>query len=229
MFFATFYADCPHEILPVTEGHRLCLVYNLIHRGSGLPPASVDNTNTVHTICSAIREWYDNEGYRSKFAYLLEHKYTPAGLSFNGLKNRDRVVAQLMLQVQQELQIGVFLGIVTKEESGDYDEVYDSSLRLEDCVGPDDRKLADMSEDIDRSEILQEDPFDDAEPDHESVEEATGNEGATVSRQYHAAALVFELPRDLPDEKPTGKVTAEKPKRKRGAATRGEGPRKQRK
>jgi predicted 2-oxoglutarate/Fe(II)-dependent dioxygenase YbiX len=30
--FAPFYADCVHEVLPVTEGHRLALVYNLLRR-----------------------------------------------------------------------------------------------------------------------------------------------------------------------------------------------------
>ena len=33
--FAAFYADCVHEVLPVTEGCRLILVYNLVRRGQG--------------------------------------------------------------------------------------------------------------------------------------------------------------------------------------------------
>ena len=28
--FAAFYADCEHEVRPITEGNRICLVYNLI-------------------------------------------------------------------------------------------------------------------------------------------------------------------------------------------------------
>ena len=31
--FAAVYADCEHEILPVTEGHRACLVYNSSRTG----------------------------------------------------------------------------------------------------------------------------------------------------------------------------------------------------
>ncbi len=27
---AAFYADCEHGILPVTEGHRACLIFNLV-------------------------------------------------------------------------------------------------------------------------------------------------------------------------------------------------------
>jgi len=31
-YFAAFYADCQHEIKPVTKGYRLCLIYNLLYR-----------------------------------------------------------------------------------------------------------------------------------------------------------------------------------------------------
>jgi hypothetical protein len=36
LMFAAFYADCEHEILPIIEGYRICLVYNLI-QGSTTP------------------------------------------------------------------------------------------------------------------------------------------------------------------------------------------------
>lgn len=32
--YAAFYADCEHEVLPVRQGNRVCLVYNLIHNRS---------------------------------------------------------------------------------------------------------------------------------------------------------------------------------------------------
>ena len=39
--YAAFYADCVHEIRPVTEGHRIALVYNLIAgAGSGASPSA---------------------------------------------------------------------------------------------------------------------------------------------------------------------------------------------
>ena len=37
--FAAFYADCVHEVLPVTKGCRLILVYNLVRRGRGGRPS----------------------------------------------------------------------------------------------------------------------------------------------------------------------------------------------
>ena len=38
--YISFYATCEHELLPVTKGHRLALVYNLC-RDDGLPKPSV--------------------------------------------------------------------------------------------------------------------------------------------------------------------------------------------
>jgi predicted 2-oxoglutarate/Fe(II)-dependent dioxygenase YbiX len=40
--FAAFYADCVHEVLPVTGGYRLVLVYNLLRPGSRTLPAVPD-------------------------------------------------------------------------------------------------------------------------------------------------------------------------------------------
>src|SRR5215510_8389187 len=36
--FAAFYADCVHEVLPITSGYRLALVYNLRRQGRGQLP-----------------------------------------------------------------------------------------------------------------------------------------------------------------------------------------------
>lgn len=36
--FAAFYADCPHEVLPVTSGCRLTLVCNLLRKEKGPAP-----------------------------------------------------------------------------------------------------------------------------------------------------------------------------------------------
>ena len=36
--FAAFYADCVHEVLPITEGSRLTLIYNLVRPDGGNRP-----------------------------------------------------------------------------------------------------------------------------------------------------------------------------------------------
>jgi hypothetical protein len=35
MAFAAFYADCVHEVLPVTAGCRATLIYNLVRQAKG--------------------------------------------------------------------------------------------------------------------------------------------------------------------------------------------------
>ncbi|PSC70164.1 type IIB DNA topoisomerase [Micractinium conductrix] len=54
--FAAFYADCQHEVLPVTSGHRLCLVYNLVFAGQGPPPPQLPQ-GLAHRLAELVREW----------------------------------------------------------------------------------------------------------------------------------------------------------------------------
>ena len=54
--YAAFFADCQHELHAVTKGYRLCLVYNLIHSGSGHCPAPVSNTQLVRHTADALKD-----------------------------------------------------------------------------------------------------------------------------------------------------------------------------
>ncbi len=49
------YADCIHEVKPVTQGYHLCLVYNLMYKGLGVCPAPVDHQQQVKEIVSAMK------------------------------------------------------------------------------------------------------------------------------------------------------------------------------
>ena len=55
--FAAFYADCPHEVLPVTSGCRLTLVYNLLRREKGPAPEPPDYQVAQHDALALLREW----------------------------------------------------------------------------------------------------------------------------------------------------------------------------
>lgn len=203
--FAAFYADCLHELLPVTKGYRLCLIYNLVYRGQGLMPApATDTEKIVARLLDAIRAWEaDQKGGPRKLAYALEHRYTPAGLSFRGLKSGDRAVVQIMRQVCQKTQLNLHLAIVTRtetggalgDETGDYYdmEVDERETTIDSWVSIDDDDSSTLpSMTIDEEhEMIPSQPFKGREPDDESVEEATGNEGATMERQYHVTVLVF--------------------------------------
>ena len=41
--YVAFYADCQHEITPVTAGYRICLVYNLAIAGKKRQPSAAAN------------------------------------------------------------------------------------------------------------------------------------------------------------------------------------------
>jgi len=54
--FAAFYADCVHEVLPVTSGCRATLVFNLVRGGKGAalePPNYAAETEKVATLLAA--------------------------------------------------------------------------------------------------------------------------------------------------------------------------------
>jgi hypothetical protein len=119
--FAAFYADCEHEVRPVVSGNRVCVIYNLIldsrkRDGAPRPP---DDRAHVRKAAEALRQWTArSDDAPKKVAYLLEHKYTPSGLSFSGLKGRDAAIAGVLLEASKASECAFHLGIVHIEESG---------------------------------------------------------------------------------------------------------------
>ena len=71
--------------------------------------------------------------------------------------------------------------------------VIDSSVTLGNWVGLNDehKEFGNMDVDVEDEVLQEDDPFDSVEPDNVEVEECSGNEGATMQRWYHLAALVF--------------------------------------
>ena len=55
--YAAFYADCQHEIKPVTKGCRLCLIYNLMYKWTNPSSAPADYQEIVSTIVSSMTKW----------------------------------------------------------------------------------------------------------------------------------------------------------------------------
>ena len=128
--FAAFYADCEHEVKPVTDGNRVCLVYNLIQRQAGpkegapltAPLYDSETTDAANLLVEAFAE----SGAPAKLAWLLEHQYSPAELSFTTLKNADAALVKVFRQAAERAGCAVHLGIVHIEESGPAQPAYDS-------------------------------------------------------------------------------------------------------
>jgi hypothetical protein len=221
--FAAFYADCEHEVRPITEGNRVCLVYNLIQKPSkqrGRQPLSAPDYETETSAARAmVLEAMTAPDAPAKLAWLLEHHYSPAGLSFAGLKNADAALAGVLSQAAREAGCDVHLAMVHIEESGSaelgYDsyrssrgrwsreshdtdsesyeviEVSESSQAVDEWVDSQDQRVAIGRIPLAGGELLPQGSLDDEEPDEQRVSEATGNEGASFERSYHRAALVL--------------------------------------
>lgn len=56
MQFAAFYADCQHEITPVTSGYRVCLVYNLAIAKSKQQPTAPVSGGAIDLVAEALTE-----------------------------------------------------------------------------------------------------------------------------------------------------------------------------
>ncbi len=128
--FVAFYADCEHEVRPVTEGQRVCLVYNLIQLPGGKaqePLSAPLYSSEISAADKMLKEAFAMSAAPAKLAWLLEHQYSPAGLSFAGLKGEDAALAKVLRAAAERAGCAVHLGIVHIEETGPAEPDYDSS------------------------------------------------------------------------------------------------------
>ncbi|MBO0755168.1 MAG: 2OG-Fe(II) oxygenase [Bradyrhizobiaceae bacterium] len=218
--FAAFYADCVHEVLPITDGCRATLVYNLIRKGKGgalMPP---DYQAETAQATALLQKWGNSktgpdDGVPEKVVYPLEHAYSPSELDFANLKGVDAAVGALLTSAAHQAGCDLHLALVSIEESGlaQYNGSY--RRRYRGYNDDDDNDEFEVVEVSDRSELLTEwrradgetltlgeipieegevsppGALEDIEPDEEHFHEATGNEGASFERTYRHAALVL--------------------------------------
>lgn len=131
--FAAFYADCVHEVLPVTSGCRATLVFNLVRKAKGKPPQPPSYEAEAKTVTRLLRAWVEekvsigDDATRTDSAELaspekliipLEHAYTPAELAFEKLKGGDSAVARLLVSAAPQAGCDLHLALLTVWESG---------------------------------------------------------------------------------------------------------------
>ena len=210
--FAAFYADCVHEVRPVTTGVRVCLIYNLRFVDRSRPPKAPDYRAVEQRTADALRSWAAAEDEPDKLILPLEHAYTPAGLSFGALKGADAGIASVLTKATAEADCDLHLALVSIEESGSAEhtayygrgrgrrdednetfeavEVFDRALILSEWRRPDAGEAGFGHFPFSEDELCPPDAFDDLAPDEQHFHEATGNEGASFERTYRRAGLV---------------------------------------
>jgi predicted 2-oxoglutarate/Fe(II)-dependent dioxygenase YbiX len=135
------YADCEHELKPMTKGHRVVLAYNIIAT-QGCPMNMMVNNSDISKLIpleAFMQKWKAAAMKEAKIdgkslfrCIPLEHQYTKQNLSFMGLKGKDSKLANLLLKCS-DLQ--VFLILQCKHETGmGYDEYCRDNENEDWCV-----------------------------------------------------------------------------------------------
>jgi hypothetical protein len=209
MTFAAFYADCVHEVLPITAGCRATLIYNVVRQGKGGTLKAPSYERETARATAPLQDWVKSKASPAaetpeKVIYPLEHAYTPAELDFARLKGADAAAAALLKSAAPQATCDLHLALVSIGESGAaehtgyYDddefevvEVFDRWECLTEWRLPDGGSAGLGEIPIEDGEVAPPDALEDMEPDEEHFREATGNEGASFERTYRRAALVL--------------------------------------
>lgn len=212
--YAAFYADCIHLTKPVEQGHRVSLVYNVVMkpRFRSALPGPPDFSGQTGEISEILAEWAATWQGPRKLVWLLEHEYSQAGLSHATLKGLDEAVEQTLAQAAERSGCVLHSATLSINEAGtpdvddideygreiDYtgrlcsiEEIYDCSYTLESWAGHDLTGSELPGIPLLDEEVLPFGSLDDAEPDEQTLFEASGNEGVSLERSYRLAALVI--------------------------------------
>lgn len=210
--FAAFYADCPHEVLPVTEGHRLALTWNLIRDDAGADAAAPDHAAETAALARRLAAWPNDAP--PKIAIPLEHAYTPAELGLSRLKGLDRARAEALTAAARSAHVVVGAALLTATETGwaEYADrprwrrqrYEDEDAAMFEIAGAEGVSLELSAWDggaagpivpdgfpLAAEEIAAEDFLASIDEGAVAFHEATGNEGVTYERTYARAALIF--------------------------------------
>ncbi len=194
--------------MPITEGYRLTLVYNLLREGGETLPEPPDYASQQARATALLRGWSEAAGTSvggpDKLVYPLEHAYTQAELGFETLKGADAAMAAVVNAACEAASCDCHLALLTVEESGwaeytgrwgdeEYEigEVTDSSEILHHWRHPDGSRPSMGTLPFRADEVCPPDALADLDDSEPEFEEATGNEGVSFERFYQRAALVL--------------------------------------
>lgn len=210
-----FYADCRHEVLPVQEGWRVALTFDLVLPAEAARPAVPAALQTA--LEQALRQQFALDSDTPSMApwvLLLDHEYTEHGLRWPLLKGDDRWRVAALRAAAEALGLRLHLALAELHQTwsaepaprsyrGRHDnagdpqpgELIDESLSLDfwvnehDQVGP----RSSLSVKLDDTASFTETGS--AHLVDEQYEGYMGNYGETLDYWYRRAALVVQSPR----------------------------------
>ena len=209
-----FYADCRHEVLPVQEGWRVALTFDLVLPAEAARPAVPAVLQTA--LEQALRQQFalDSDApSMDPWVLLLDHEYTEHGLRWPLLKGDDRWRVAALRAAAEALGLRLHLALAElhqtwsaepaprsyrsrHDDAGDPQpgELIDESLSLDfwvdehDQVGP----RSSLSVRLDDTTSFTETGS--AHLVDEQYEGYMGNYGDTLDYWYRRAALVIQSP-----------------------------------
>lgn len=203
-----FYADCRHEVLPIAEGWRIVLTFDLVLPAEPLPvPADAD----PRLLAALKAQFFPAEGPRARpWMLLLEHEYSERGLRWPLLKGEDRERAAALRAAAQALGLVVHLALAEIHQQWSAVETYnrgrhgpgtpipedllDEDMVLDFWVDADDRAAKGSPLRVSSADAQAFSDTDESFLVNQEYEGYMGNYGQTLDYWYRRAALVVRAP-----------------------------------
>jgi hypothetical protein len=212
--WCAFYADCRHEVLPVSEGWRVVLTFDLV-----LPAQkSTSRAPVPPALSEALREhFFPVTGPALRpWVFLLDHEYTERGLHWPQLKGADRPRVAALRAAAEAAGLTVHLALAEVHEQwtanvsssggrygrGDWrdrgdpepDELIDRGIVLNHWIDADDRQLRRDELPVVEADTASFSDTDESFLVNQEYEGYMGNYGETLDYWYRRAALVIQTP-----------------------------------
>ena len=138
--FVAFYADCRHEVRPVTSGYRIALTYNLLVDGDTTGSAR-ESTAGIDALVRGIDEHFTTPRASvrlgatrreppNRLVHLLDHEYTARGLNWSRLKGDDARRAGALRTAAEQSDCEIVLALADVHETwGCLEPGYDELAR----------------------------------------------------------------------------------------------------
>ncbi len=204
--FTAFYADCEHEVKPLTSGYRVCLVYNLVQLKTNRSIQPEPLKNHIAKLAGIFSEQISQKQF-SPGVVLLGHQYTPENFSKDNLKLDDRIKAEVLLRAADQAGYYAKMCLVTSfvggtpayeggydwdfepDEYSEMDEVFDRWIKIEHWLDNGIPPLRSLR--VEENDLLASFKVNDDEPVVRDFEGYMGNYGPELSYWYHYGAVVF--------------------------------------